>query len=155
MSLDEFTKLLGQPSKGLMGIGAKAYGNPDQQPHGVAEVLDGDMKTYWEGPGESDSVCEVVIELPRYEMISGVRMHPNRTGPDLPMVRFSIYLSNDGSAWFAPEATGIFPPVANTVEEVQFEKLRNIRFIKISFSGIGENMSTSYVSLAEIELIQK
>lgn len=152
LKLSDFREMLGGEIGGLAALGATARGSQDFPPHLAGHIIDGDPETYWEAGVVPATRFDVVVELPAYVKASGLRMIPFRPGPDLPVAAYRVFLSHDGADWGEPVFQGLYPSVAADSETIKFRRSRNVRFIKVRFSG-NEQFPVPYVALAELELI--
>ncbi|MBE0652979.1 MAG: discoidin domain-containing protein, partial [Bacteroidales bacterium] len=152
ITLEDFESILGTNLKGIAAMGATVFTNQEFPPNLASNIADGDESSYWEAGIVPEDYFELVIELPGYVTLDGLRLIPFGAGHDAPRISYDIFLSNDGTEWDYPVYEGFYPPNDEKDRTIRFSATQNARFIKIQFCD--ENGSVvPYVSLAELELI--
>ena len=130
------------------------HADSEQSGYEAANAADGDPATMWHTPWDGDAPPFphwLAVELETPAKIAGLTVLPRQDGNHNGWIRdYTIYVSNDGSHWGEPAASGTFP-ANDELQTVKFASPAMGRFVKlVALSG---HASGPWASLAEFNVL--
>jgi len=119
----------------------------------AALAIDGDPKTFWHSAYNEKGPLpqSLTLDLGRSHLLRELQILQRQGGAVVPITRYAIYLSEDGSS-FTKVAQGDWEPTT-TLKKVAFEP-KSARFIRIEAIEADGNKKAN-VTIAEIQVITK
>lgn len=125
---------------------------------GVNNLIDDNPATIWHTrytPDTPKQPHEVVIDLGESLTLKGFTYLRRQNGPNGTVVKYEVYISNDGKDWSKPAAGGEFPNIKNNpvLQRVPFAEPKQCRYVK--FVALSEINGQPWASAAELGVITR
>ncbi|WP_146453848.1 discoidin domain-containing protein [Rubripirellula tenax] len=150
VTVEQLSKLFRKPSP-LESMGTIVTSSSFQAGYGPALAIDEDPKTFWH-VNWSNGVAKfphwLMVDLKEARPVSGIHVQPRVDRGRSRIADFEIQVSSDGERWVSA-ASGTWGN-SPAKQSVRFDRVRNVRFVKLISKRSHEHVEQS--SIAEVEV---
>lgn len=152
LELPALNALLREPTV-LQQLEATVSADSQQAGFEASRAIDGNPDTMWHtawGDAATPHPHELVLDLRAPRPLIGLTCQPRRDMSNGRIARFAVYVSQDGSEWGEPVASGSWPDTADA-QTLRFPATVTGRYVKLVAAS--EVRGQTFASVAELDVL--